>query len=199
MFGQANAAEGHLKKMEVGPGDLFLFFGWFRHVELTEEKYSYKREDKHGQHCLFGWLQVEKRHSVTTLNGLPEWAWQHPHVKTPPYHPKCDAVYIAGERLDWPGVEIPVLGGGVFPSFSPKLVLTAEGQPRTLWKVPGWLSPNDRSPLSYHGKKDRWVPHGDALHLQTVSRGQEFVLQADEYPEAVNWVADLFRTLVKPI
>jgi hypothetical protein len=30
MFGQSNAASSHLLNHQVGPGDLFLFFGRFR-------------------------------------------------------------------------------------------------------------------------------------------------------------------------
>src|SRR5262249_42398082 len=32
-FGQVGAAGGHLRNARVGVGDLFLFFGWFRHTE----------------------------------------------------------------------------------------------------------------------------------------------------------------------
>jgi hypothetical protein len=32
LFGQAKAAQSHLKNQDVGEGDIFLFFGWFRKV-----------------------------------------------------------------------------------------------------------------------------------------------------------------------
>jgi len=32
-----------------------------------------------------------------------------------------------------------------------------------------------------------------AVPLQTVGIGQEFVLDCDDYPEAVDWVVDLLR------
>ena len=49
LLGQHGAAQGELSRHEVGVGDLFLFFGWFRGTE-----------DRRGSGChhLFGWLQV---------------------------------------------------------------------------------------------------------------------------------------------
>ncbi len=32
-YGQQGPAQGHLARQGVGPGDLFLFFGWFRPVK----------------------------------------------------------------------------------------------------------------------------------------------------------------------
>ena len=34
LFGQAGAAERHLQNQGVKAGDVFVFFGWFRQVEL---------------------------------------------------------------------------------------------------------------------------------------------------------------------
>jgi len=44
LFGQAGAAETHLRRYGVTVGDLFLFFGWFRQAELYERSYRYKPE-----------------------------------------------------------------------------------------------------------------------------------------------------------
>ena len=41
IFGQASAAQSHLASNGVGPGDLFLFFGWFRRVEFIDAAYRY--------------------------------------------------------------------------------------------------------------------------------------------------------------
>src|SRR4051812_43684488 len=44
LFGQAGAAEGHLQKCGVQAGDLFLFYGWFRQVEVEAGAYRYVRD-----------------------------------------------------------------------------------------------------------------------------------------------------------
>jgi len=35
-FGQIGAASGHLRNQDVGPGDLFLFYGWFRQTAMVK-------------------------------------------------------------------------------------------------------------------------------------------------------------------
>jgi hypothetical protein len=192
MFGQASAAESHLRKLGVTVGDLFLFFGWFKQVEHVRGVYRYVKAAP-DLHCLFGWLQVGHRYSVGDLTGLPTWAREHPHVKRAAYHPQFDAIYIATERLQLGDSPLGP-GGGVFPKFVPDLVLTAPGHLRSRWRVPSWLLPRGRTPLSYHGKRERWLADGESLHLRSVGRGQEFILPTAEYPEAQSWIAELFRT-----
>ena len=41
-FGQVSSAQSHLDNQNVGSGDLFLFFGWFREAEFEDGKYRYK-------------------------------------------------------------------------------------------------------------------------------------------------------------
>ena len=48
--------------------------------------------------------------------------------------------------------------------------------------------------LSWHGDNmNRWDQDGDWAYLQSVARGQEFVLHLDDYPEALGWVSGLIR------
>ena len=56
-FGQVAAAQQHLDHEQIGKGDLFLFFGWFRQAEQTGERWRYHLEAR-PVHRLFGWLQV---------------------------------------------------------------------------------------------------------------------------------------------
>lgn len=192
MFGQALAAEAHLQRLGVGAGDLFLFFGWFKQVEEVGGVYRYVKGAP-DLHCLFGWLQVGQRVPVASMEALPTWGREHPHAKSPPYHPQNDAIYVARERLnvDVQGDLGP--GGGVFPRIAPGLILTAPGHTRSRWKVPYWFLPSGRTPLSYHSSPKRWIEDGKELHLCTVGRGQEFVLDTSEYPQARAWIADLLR------
>jgi hypothetical protein len=44
--------------------------------------------------------------------------------------------------------------------------------------------------LTYHGDHSRWEKVKDGVMLTAVSRGQEFVLDCDHYPEAINWLAE---------
>jgi hypothetical protein len=51
--------------------------------------------------------------------------------------------------------------------------------------------------LTYHGDEARWQQVKDGVMLTAASRGQEFVLNCNDYPEAVCWLAELL-TLATP-
>ena len=55
LFGQVGAAERHLRNQGIAPGDLFLFFGWFR--EAAERKGQWRRVGP-DEHTVWGWLQA---------------------------------------------------------------------------------------------------------------------------------------------
>jgi len=57
-----------------------------------------------------------------------------------------------------------------------------------------WFDPNNRgSVLTYHGDQSRWRRLKDGLMLKAASRGQEFVLDCDDYPEAITRLAELLK------
>ena len=189
-FGQSGAAETHLQRQGVGPGDIFLFYGWFRQAEVGDGRFRYLPNAR-DWHVLFGWLQVERHIPLTAVADIPPWAVDHPHCqRRQPLNP--DSLYIAREKLDLSGIDLP--GGGVFPRFHEGLRLTdPDSQHRSLWRLPAWFHPAGRlSALSYHGRSDRWQWVDGAVQLDTVGRGQEFVLDTDHYPEASAWLHTLF-------
>ena len=194
-FGQTGAAETHLRNQGVGPGDVFLFFGWFREVEQAAGgRWRYRdRAEAPDRHVFFGWLQVAAWLPVVPLTGLPRWLAGHPHHKPTPYG-RADSVYVAAECLRLPGVVEGRPGGGTFGKYRPELCLTAEGRTRSRWRLPGWFEPVEgRLPLSYHRDPRAWTA-GDEGHvlLDTAKQGQEFVLDTRHYPEAAGWLAGLF-------
>lgn len=197
LFGQAGAAEAHLQRRGVAAGDLFLFYGWFRQVAFTQGVYRYV-PNAPDWHVLFGWLQVARRIPVNTPAGIPPWAADHPHCQRRAPH-KLDSLYVARDTLDLPDIAHTGMrraGAGVFTHFDPLLRLTdPHSSQRSLWRLPAWFYPDNRaSTLSYHDRRDRWRPADGAVHLQTVGRGQEFVLDCAAYPEAIGWLQTIFAT-----
>lgn len=57
-FGQNEAAQGHLNNQGVKPGDLFLYFGWFRHTVITNGRLCYNGSEP-DKHLIFGYLEIE--------------------------------------------------------------------------------------------------------------------------------------------
>lgn len=193
LFGQAGGDQTHLAKHHVGVGDLFLFFGWFRRVEFVNNTYRFVRNAP-DLHVIFGWLQIDSILTVGTTR-VPRWAEYHHHFHPPSASGNWshNTVYVSSPRLLLNGVAQGTPGGGIFNMYRDELCLTCPDQPyRTVWKLPLWFYPAEgRSPLSRHHALNRWRRNGGYVILKSVSRGQELVLNADEYPEAISWVQRL--------
>jgi len=187
-LGQCAAAQGLLQRNKVGVGDLFLFFGWFRAVEDREGVLRYRRGAPH-LHVLFGWLQVGGVFQPPD-EATPAWAADHPHVVQP--RRKNNTLYVAAKALTLGCVATGLAGGGVFPKYREELRLTAPGCGRSTWALPSWFDPRGgRPPLGAHRDRDRWSTVDGVLQLRSVARGQEFLLDLDRYPEAVDWLRSL--------
>jgi len=183
MFGQGGKARTHLAGHEIGVGDLFLFFGWFREVEKERGRYRYVRGAPH-RHVLFGWLYVGERWESPFVD-RPAWALEHPHLVND--YENGSTVFVASAKRRF--------AAGVFREFREGLVLTEPGASRSSWLVPRWMHPRGKkSFLSYHGERSRWRSSRIGTHLRTVGRGQEFVLNTAHYPEARTWANELIST-----
>ena len=201
LFGQSGKAQAHLARHRVGPGDVFLFYGWFRRAARQDDRLGYVR-DTPDMHAVFGWLQVET--VFPAAYGCPPglaWAAGHPHFTLErSVESANNTVYLAAGRLQLPGEKCGDLpGAGAFARFADDLCLTAVAEgpatPRSLWRLPKWFwSPRRDDRLSHHEDPDRWQRRRDHLLLRAASRGQEFVLDADRYREALPWLHWLIRT-----
>lgn len=193
LFGQVDSAQSHLDNRGVGVGDLFLFFGWFRRTVEVDGRLTFGRAAP-DLHVIFGWLQVGCMLRPTSEPGfIPRWAAEHPHVLRARSMAMNNTLYVASRNLQLPTVPGSMSGGGVFPRQSPVLTLTAPARGRSLWRLPGWFYPTaGRSTLSYHSDPRRWRRDRANCYVQSVGRGQEFVLDLDHFPEAFDWLRDLF-------
>jgi hypothetical protein len=181
LFGQAFAAQSHLNQHSVGVGDIFLFFGWFREVEVDGGLYRFKRGAP-DRHVLFGWLEIGEVWPLgMDRTAAPDWADQHPHI-TAEFEPS-NTIYVAAEKRN---------SAGAFPKVTEQLVLTRPGANRSSWRMPKWFHPmGKKSCLSYHSNPTRWTLEEDYAYLTSVGRGQEFVLDTKDYPEAKDWASRL--------
>ncbi|MCY3728391.1 MAG: hypothetical protein OXF97_05260 [Nitrospira sp.] len=195
IFGQTGPAQGHLRNNGVGPGDLFLFFGLFKRVEVRDDVYAWDTNVR-SCHVIWGWLQIAEVLPIGNSKSPSgyEWAAYHPHFDR--VHEPNNVVYVASRHLEMDGVETnSIPGAGVFSFFSTEQQLTASrAEKTTTWNLPAWFHPTgNRMPLTYHRNVQRWRRQGERTELKTVSRGQEFILDCDEYPEAVGWACDLLQ------
>lgn len=188
-FGQQGAALSHLYGEQVGVGDMFLFFGWFRQIEKDPSgQYRYCKNCP-DLHIIYGYLEVGEVIDLSTMEA-PAWAKYHPHwVLRKQMNPR-NALFIAAERSSmWPGKA----GAGVFP-FSPELILTSQyddNKKRSQWALSACFFHEDRSCLlSYHRHKmGQEISTSNHLLLSSAYRGQEFVCEQDAAMQ--NWIRSL--------
>ncbi len=180
-FGQSGAAQSHLKKkeIEIGVGDLFLFFGWFRQTVCKNGVLQFDQSAPDLQ-VIFGYLQIGEIIEVNDKSALDPRIKDHCHVlnehirKLP-----NNTIYLARKNLSW-NKDLP--GAGVF-DFAEKRVLTKEGCPRSRWKLPDSLRDVK---ISRHSQAS-WREEG---YFQSAPIGQEFVIEGCD--SAKEWAKSLF-------
>jgi Nucleotide modification associated domain 3 len=158
----------HLAKQGVGSGDVFLFFGLF--AELASN-------DRH--HRIFGYLNVEK---VVKIGAQPS---SDELEGTPRRHPHTIAKWDSDEKRWDPNNTIYLGRGRKAKKAHEALRLTKPGGPPSHWVVPDWLR---ETGLTYHQNTLRWA---DDRGLRVVGRGQEFVADVGDRPEAKKWLEGL--------
>lgn len=184
LFGQAAAVQGHLRNQAVGPGDLFLFFGLFRHTERIAQRVRWRKEP--ARHVAWGYLQVQEGWDAAQCKEAPEWAADHPHIAAP--RRRLNTVYVARHALSFAGTR----PGAARLRYHPRLVLTAHGRRgSSLWWLPGAFWPADGLPtLTYHTGVTKWTKLSETtVQVRSVGRGQEFVVEAS--PDMTTWAREL--------
>ncbi len=139
-FGQTGSAQGLLSNAGVEVGDTFLFFGWFRQVEQTENGYKFatrKHNDfYHGNdlQVIYGYMQVGE--IITDQDRIRQYYW-HPHSSDEHTGNSNNALYLPSARLSFD----PKMKGYGTLDFRKDRVLTMEGMGRGTWKEYEFLMP----------------------------------------------------------
>jgi len=180
LFGQINQAQAHLHNQQIGPGDLFLFFGWYRQAEWEDGQLHFV-PGAPDLHIIYGYLEIDNVLSVDSPDNVSKWMRYHPHVRNlSRLEQPTNTLYVAKNRLSW---EPNSTGGGML-TYSPDLVLTQPGQTRSRWELPDLF--RDVS-MTYHSENS-WSSEG---YFESAKRGQEFVIE--ESPAITHWAQSLVR------
>lgn len=194
LFGQCGPAQGHLRNCGVDAGDIFLFFGLFRRVVVQDGRFAWDKASR-PVHVIWGWLQVGSVLAVDQTASVPAWAQYHPHCAM--RDERSNTLYTAARKLVLAaGSAMGLPGSGVFSRFSHRLQLTDSDADRHVqWQLPLWMFPeNTKPPLTFHSDLRRWSIRGSAALLQSVDRGQEFVLDGRHYPELPAWLTEMIQS-----
>lgn len=182
-FGQRRQAAKYLDECNVDEGDLFLFFGGFRHVIKDENGiYQYAKKGNnvndvyYGEpiHAIWGYMQVDK--VVRDPKDIEKFDW-HPHAKR--IGEPHNTIYLAKEKLSF-APDMP--GCGIF-DYDPKRVLTIPGRTKAIWKKEAALLNTGRKNCDISSKK---TPTG----IYYAGIWQEMLLDNNNITQ--NWAESLF-------
>lgn len=182
-FGQTDTAQGQLRNAGVEPGDIFLFFGWFRGVD---ENYNYinnskKRFNNDFYSCadtqvIYGYMQIGK--IITDPDEIKKFYW-HPHSEGD--YGKNNTLYIPSERLI---INDKDCGPGYGTlDFAEKRVLTKKGFTRANWEKKEFLLPDK----VYGNKKNSSRKPGETIYY--AGQWQELIIY--ESPGLIEWVKEV--------
>lgn len=137
--------------------------------------FGWFRGEGHGDHHrIFGYMRVAEMLDVAGGDTPPAFAPDHPHFLNPA----------------WPANVVYIGSGATARRASDTLRLSVPGARRSLWQVPAWL--HQRRDLTYHTNPARWLPQE---RLQTVGRGQEFVVDIADDAAAQDWTAAIIAEI----
>jgi len=173
LLGQSGPAAGHLRNKGIGAGDLFLFFGRFRHSTQSERGYSFRKGwDGRDFHALWGYLEIAEVIPNADRKKPPAWAKDHPHFAAPFRTAKQpNDVYVAVERLP-SASDSDLPGWGVFRWNEALRLTDPESRLMSHWRLPGCLHP-ENAEISYLGSN--FGPPGEWVSVTAPGRGQELV------------------------
>jgi hypothetical protein len=175
-LGQQGAAQTHLINQDVTVGDAIVFFGLFRDYTAPRG-----HPDAKPHHRIFGAMTIERNCLIGDKAKPGQWR----DLGLPAPHPHTERAHMLPNNAIWIG------RGQLAHSAAPELRLSAVGSSPSTWNVPAWLA---RHGLSYHDNPDRWTDG----QLRLVARGQEFVSNVGEDPEALSWLSGIQNTLGRP-
>jgi len=187
-IGQVDQSQSHLHNQGIKKGDVFVFFGLFRHASLGDDgRLTIKPE--RSKHSMFGYLQIgevifpqcigEKERE--DYEHRYSWLSDQPHWNDEKYKDKKanNCIYVAAERCSF---NKTLRGWGTF-SYDHELDLTMGGcEQRTHWDIPEKL-------------KGLNITYCKGMinnkYFKAAARGQEFVIEDDE--KAAEWAEELIK------
>ena len=178
-FGQARSAQSHLENQGVSRGDLFLFFGWFRHSEEVDGKLRF-HGDANGFHAIFGYMEIGNIFCASGAAQLPVWLNDHSHADATAKKRSNNTIYAATPELSF---HRTYPGAGVF-QFDDRKALTKKGESRSHWNLNPEIFRGVK--ISYHSATS-WRDG----YFQSAYPGQEFVIHADE--KVTDWASSLIK------
>lgn len=184
-FGQNGTSKIHLETQNVGLGDIFLFYGWFRQTELDNSgklRFVNAPKDKTtDKHIIFGYMEIGE--IITNRERIVSEFNYHPHAYEKYKDSPSNALYIPSQTLSFDGS----IGGCGMLKYIPIRQLTKAGHKRSEWNLPDCFK---NIGISYHENNSYgWTANKD--YFKAAYRGQEFVTKSDISESIKKWVTEV--------
>ena len=173
-FGQTGSAQGLLSNAEVEPGDIFLFFGWFRQVEQTSQGYKFAKRNQddfyfgNDLQVIYGYMQIGE--IITDQERIKKFYW-HPHSSDEHTCNPNNALYLPIDKLSLN----PKLKGYGTLDFRKDRVLTMEGMGRATWTEYKFLMPEHLYGKKKNCAKDKGLYYAGIWQEQVVFESEGLI------------------------
>lgn len=183
-FGQINQSSSYLIHKGISRGDLFLFFGNFKHIKEEDGKFKYVHrtkctsDDYYGRQiqAIWGYLQIGD--IIEKPEEQEKYFW-HPHsCKKRIYEEKNNLIYTAADHLSF----APHMPGCGILDYDAKRVLSMPGKPKATWKYHEAYALNNIESNRKNSSKD-----GKGIYYAGI--WQELVLKENDISE--NWAKSM--------
>jgi hypothetical protein len=214
LFGINGMYQSHIENRTDGkglePGDLFLFFGWFKEYRYDSSNKLICAENKkdypEGKHVIFGYLQIGTILQLWKMNKcdprIQKWMDYHPHigrnrriVGSRDRWLKKNTLYVARKTFNFDARAPKKPGSGLFrfdDCSSRHITLTKKGCTRaTQWGLPRPFTTPKKAGISHCPKPWGWETWEKGYFQLPPTFGQEFVIE--ECAEIEKWARSLIR------
>ena len=190
-FGQINQSASYLINNNIAEGDLFLFFGNFRHVVKSDGKYKFARRINNSEDPYYGremqaiWGYFQVGEIILDPQEQKKFFW-HPHAcEKRIFEEKNNLIFTASEQLSF-APDMP--GCGIF-SYNKKRVLSMPGKTKATWKKQKAYGVYNINKINNRESK-RKNSAKDLEGIYYAGIWQELVLK--EILESGNWAKSMF-------
>ena len=190
-FGQINQSASYLINNQIVSGDLFLFFGNFRHVVKSNGKYKFARRNENPADSYYGkemqviWGYLQVGEIISDPKEQEKFFW-HPHAcEKRLFKEKNNIIFTAKENLSF-APNMP--GYGIF-SYDKKRVLTMPGKTKATWNEQKAYDVDNINKINNRDNK-RTNSAKDPGGIYYAGIWQELVLKDNKDSE--NWAKSIF-------
>ena len=189
LLGQTGAAQGHLRNPERAGWRSLPFLRTVSPSGVHEWPLALRQAGPPPCTCYGAGCKSAKSTAWTPSSTMHcPGARYHPHFQG--RRGANNTIYTAANELRLNGEYLDAAGAGLFRRVHNRLILTDPDAPSiTQWRLPLAFYPSaGKPPLSYHRRPEAWRRGRSYCTLQSVSRGQEFVLDTAQYPKVTDWL-----------